>query len=176
MTGKRNYCGIFVVFIIAVSMMGCRGEKKSTGNDSGYTQYEQALTNKDTTAVMNLVESFMQYVEVGKCAEAASMLYQSDPDDKYGECNLLENDELQEVTTFLKQITIKKHRIDYIKFNEVYDNEVKCTAIIEEAHDGMPEISTVFYFKPVDYLGHWVLCLLNSRDGDRRTIQGHDND
>jgi len=167
---------IFLSCIITVCILtGCNSGKKQDAKKEGFTEYEMALTNKDTTAVIQLVDLFMQHLESGRYVDAATMLYQSDPNDNYGDCEPLDNDELQDVIKLLKEFPVKKHRIEYIKFNEVYDNEVKCIAVMEEPHDGIPEISTVFYFKPIDYLGKWILCLLNSRDGDTRTKQGHLN-
>lgn len=61
-------------------------------------------------------------------------------------------------------------RIEYIKFDEYYQNEVLCRVVIKEAQDGMPEISTKMFFKPVNYLGNWVLCLTNSAYGDRGVV------
>ena len=39
------------------------------------------------------------------------------------------------------------------------------------AHDNVPEIKTVFYFKPIDYLGKWKLCMIDSHNGDRPVVE-----
>ena len=35
----------------------------------------------------------------------------------------------------------------------------------------MTDIKTVFYFKPIDYLGKWKLCMIDSHNGDRPVVE-----
>ena len=44
----------------------------------------------------------------------------------------------------------------------VYMNEVKCTIVMREADGTVPEAANKWYFKPVNYLGGWRLCLMDS--------------
>jgi hypothetical protein len=41
-------------------------------------------------------------------------------------------------------------------------NEVKCTIVMREADGTVPEAANKWYFKPVNYLGGWRLCLMDS--------------
>ena len=119
---------------------------------------------------------FFQLAESGRYDEAASMLFKNNVDTVYDEPKPLDNKDMEKVKTLLSSLPIKSHTIDYIKFKEVYENEVKCTAIIMEAHDNIPEVKTVFYFKPVSYLGKWKLCLVDSHHGDQTVIKADKKD
>ena len=149
-------------------MSGCKKKQKE---ETQFTQFELALTEKDTTQVTHLVNMFFEYLEHDQVTDAVAMLYEDCDSDKYGKPELLSNEKIASVTNLLRSFPIVGHRIDYVKFRETYKNEVKATAIIAEATDDRPEIKTVFYFKPVDYLGEWRLCLVNSDEGDRRVIK-----
>lgn len=174
MKQKYQILGLLSLILLQFAVIGCNERQKAESTDTDKTGFELALTNQDSVAVLHLVDLFMGYLEEGNYANAAAMLYKGDPNDVFGEYLPLENDELQEKIAFFKQFPIQSHRIDSIKFRETYDNEVKCTAIYQEAHDGLPEASIVFHFKPVDYLGSWILCLMDSGQGHRSLLSGND--
>lgn|SRR5574344_1702088 len=166
--------GFLFVLISIVTLSSCKSKQKDhTGNETGF---EKSMTNQDTIEVKRLVDMFFQYAEHGKTADAAAMLYKDSVEDEYSEPQLLDNEEMKKVKDLLNSLPIKSHSIDYIKFSETYANEVKCTTLIEPAHGKMPEIKTVFYFKPINYLGNWRLCLLNSRNGDEPVIDNNKKD
>ena len=52
--------------------------------------------------------------------------------------------------------------INNIKFKTALMNEVKCTIVMREADGTVPEAANKWYFKPVNYLGGWRLCLMDS--------------
>ena len=151
----------------------CKGNKAPKDQPTGF---ELAMTDKDTTAIVNLVNQFFASVEDGNISDAVAMLYQDCDSDRFEEPQLLDNEQIQRVTNLLKALPVIEHRIDYIKFSETYANEVKVSAIIAHAEDDFPEVKTVFYFKPVDYLGSWRLCLVNSNEGDTRLISNEQAD
>src|SRR5574344_309970 len=121
-------------------------KSKQKDHTGNETGFEKSMTNQDTIEVKRLVDMFFQYAEHGKTADAAAMLYKDSVEDEYSEPQLLDNEEM------------------------------KCTTLIEPAHGKMPEIKTVFYFKPINYLGNWRLCLLNSRNGDEPVIDNNKKD
>ncbi|MDE6011715.1 MAG: hypothetical protein K2G91_03155, partial [Prevotella sp.] len=137
--------------------------------------YEELVTNQDTVAVIQLVDRFFGYIMEGHVDDAAAMLYVAG-DDIYDEPMLMDNEEMAQVRQLLETIDIQSYRIDYIKFSEAHNNEVKVTAVIEEAHDGMPDITTAFYFKPQDYLTNWVLCLADSYRGQDAIVDNDSKD
>ena len=154
-----------LLVIIVMALSGCKGRQDNTG-DTEVTGFEKSMTAEDTATVIKLVNTFFEYAESGKYADAAGMLYAANDSDNYAEPELLDNEQMEVVRRTLRSLPIKSHKIDYIKFNRTFSNEVKVTAIIEEAHDGMPEIKTVYYFKPFDYLGGWRLCYVDTNNGD----------
>lgn len=164
--------GVFLLIISPLFMTSCKDKPKPNPQ----TTFEQSMTNKDSVAVTGLVNVFFQLAESGRYDEAASMLFKNNVDTVYDEPQLLDNKDMEKVKTLLSSLPIKSHTIDYIKFKEVYENEVKCTAIIMEAHDNIPEVKTVFYFKPVSYLGKWKLCLVDSHHGDQTVIKADKKD
>ena len=83
---------------------------------------------------------------------------------------MLDNEELKDMVSLLKSLPIQSHRIDYLKFSETYENEAKVTAVIMPAHDNVPEVKTVFYFKPIVYLGKWKLSVIDSHSDDKTII------
>ena len=164
--------GVFLLIISPLFMTSCKDKPKPNPQ----TTFEQSMTNKDSVAVTGLVNVFFQLAESGRYDEAASMLFKNNVDKVYDEPQPLDNKDMEKVKTLLSSLPIKSHTIDYIKFKEVYENGVKCTAIIMEAHDNIPEVKTVFYFKPVSYLGKWKLCLVDSHHGDQTVIKADKKD
>ena len=164
--------GVFLLTISPLFMTSCKDKPKPNPQ----TTFEQSMTNKDSVAVTGLVNVFFQLAESGRYDEAASMLFKNNVDTVYDEPQPLDNKDMEKVKTLLSSLPIKSHTIDYIKFKEVYKNEVKCTAVIMEAHDNIPEVKTVFYFKPVSYLGKWKLCLVDSHHGDQTVIKANKKD
>lgn len=162
-----------MVLFMAMTFVGCKDKPKPTNNMTGF---EQNLTNTDSVAVMNLVDRFFECAENGRYDEAASMLYRDNVDSVNEEPQPLDNEHIAKVKQILSALPIKRHEINYIKFQETYSNEVKCTAVIEEAHDDVPEIKTVFYFKPIDYLGNWKLCMVDSYNGDFTIVKNNKQD
>ena len=162
---KRNYffqtVALFAITILMLTSCHQKAEQKDNR-----TQFEQYLTNTDSIQVVELINTFFKYAEEENYAEAAAMLYKVDPQHVSNAPELLDNEEMAEIVTLLRTLKIYDHRIDYIKFNEYYLNEAKCTAILFPAQNGLPEASTTFYFKPVDYIDSWVLCLMHSATGD----------
>lgn len=169
----QSYVGFFLLLFVIICFTGCKDRQKQNNNLTGF---EQSMTNADSTEVVHLVNMFFQYAENGKYADAAAMLYKENTKDNYSELQLLDNEDMKKVRDLLSSLPITKHNIDYIKFSQTYSNEVKCTAIIQPAHDNIPEIKTVYYFKPVNYLGKWKLCLLDSHNGDQPVIESAKKD
>lgn len=156
----------------AFALVGCK-DKPQPADKTGF---EMNLTNEDSTNVINLVNTFFEYAEHGKYDEAAAMLYMDNVDSVYEEPQPLDNAHIAKVKQMLSSLPIIRHEINYVKFEQTYSNEVKCTAIIAEAKGDMPEIKTVFYFKPYDYLGSWRLCMIDSYNGDRTIINNEHQD
>lgn len=162
-----------VLLLIVLTMAGC---KNKAPEQSELTEYEQAMTSKDTAAVTHLIDMFFEYLERGEVTNAVAMLYTNNDSDIYAKPDLLDNEQIPVMTQMLKSFPIVGHRIEYIKFSEAHQNEVKVKGIIAHAEGDRPEITTDFYFKPVDHLNGWHLTMVNSRDGDVRLISNAKTD
>lgn len=164
---------LLLPLMLALFVVSCKEQKKETKEqpaEETATEFERRMSAEDTTAVEELVDKFFGYVLDKQYYEAAGMLYRNDAD-KDQEPELLDNEALAEVTAMLESIPMVGYQIDYIKFSEYYSNEVLCRVIIREAEGDMPAITTKMYFKPVNYLGNWVLCLTNTAYGDKGLIK-----
>ena len=159
---------LICVFALVFVFAGCKSKKEKP--QSQKTEFEQGMTAKDTLAVKELVDKFFSYAKSKNFDEAAAMLYRNDLDKK-GEPQQLDNEEMAEVKTMLESIPMVDYKIEYIKFDEYYANEVLCHVIIKKAEGDMPDITTKMFFKPVDYMGNWVLCLTNTEYGDKGVVR-----
>lgn len=153
--------------------MSCGSEQKQTSNR---TEFEESLTNSDSIAVRDLIDKFFNAAINEQYSTAAAMLYKMDLTDVDGAPMVLDNEEMDGVKSMLRVLGIKRYKIDYIKFYKYYSNEVKCTAIMQEASDSTTEIKTHLYFKPVAFLGNWVLCLMNTSTGDNPIVDDSERD
>lgn len=169
----RNIPFVLLMFVVVAALFSCHSDKKEKSSQE--TDFEQAMGAKDTLAVLKLIDEFFGYAESGQYNEAAMMLYRNDTE-KDGTPIPLDNDEMEQVKVMLRSVPMVDYTVEYIKFNEYYANEVLCKIIIREAEGDIPAITTKMFFKPVFYLGNWVLCLTNTEYGDRRLVPQEQGD
>mgnify|MGYP001170012562 CR=1 FL=1 len=55
----------------------------------------------------------------------------------------------------------KADSADVIKFYTPVKNEVKCTIVMQKGESGTPIATSSWYFKLMNYLGGWRLCMMN---------------
>lgn len=175
---KFRYITVLVAMLLGSTLAvlySCKGETKK--EYSGMTDFEAAMTNEDSVAIVNLIDDFFGALESGDLTTAVAMLYKTDNDSNlYAEPELLDNEEMAMLKKQLSSMPVYDHKIDYIKFYESYLNEVKCTATISPSHDNVPAATTSYYFKPINYMGAWLLCLMNSNTGDSPFVSNEDKD
>ena len=155
------------------SCNSCSSKKKEVQGPPP-TDFEKGMTAKDTTAVKELVDQFFAYAKEKNFTEAAGMLYRTTEDSD--EPQPLNNDEMAEVKTMLEAFPMVDYRIEYIKFSDSEENEVLCSVIMQKAEGDMPEMATKMFFKPVNYMGNWVLCLTNTGYGDKGVVDPNKRD
>lgn len=124
-----------------------------------FVDFVSGLDSEDTLAVEKLINNFMTYAQNKQYGQAVAMLYKADPENAWNEPLQLSNEEMNEVILLLKRFSFGGYRISNMKFESALMNEVKC-AIVE--NDTMPTVISNWYFKPINYLGGWRLCLLDS--------------
>lgn len=169
----QTFLGVFVLALSLVALGSCGEKKKAPSNKTGF---EQSLTNADSVEVTHLVNKFFEFAQNGDYDAAVGMLYKDNVDSVHNEPQPLDNKGIAEMKNLLSSLPIQSHQIDYLKFSETYSNEVKCSAVIMPAHDNVPEVKTVFYFKPINYLGSWKLCMVDSHNGDRTVVDANKKD
>ena len=150
--------------------------KKNVKPAKNLTSFEVSMSNKDSAEVAALVGNFFDNVKSNQIDRALSMLYQTPLDNVEGQPKPVDGEEKAKVRTLFTSLPILQYQIDYIKFNQAYSNEVKCTLTVGTAGNDHQDLSTRFYFKPVKYNEQWYLCLLNSEHGDMGIVPGKSKD
>ena len=163
----KSQNSILLLFTCAALIIaGCKHAQQDNNANSNLTAYEKGLTSEDSIQVVAVIDNFFALIENGQVDLAVSSLYKANSEDAYGEPQALDNEEMEQVRKVFEVFPTFGHRIDYIKFFDSYLNEVKVSAIFREAKDGMPEGTTTYYFRPINYIGKWVLCAMNTWTGD----------
>lgn len=168
---------LFLVSALMLSLSSCNScssQKKEEVQGPPPTDFEKGMTAQDTAEVKQLVDKFFKYAEEKNFTEAAGMLYRTiegseDPQP-------LNNDEMAEVKKMLETFPMVDYRIEYIKFSDSEENEVLCSVIMQKAEGDMPEMATKMFFKPVNHVGSWLLCLTNTGYGDKGVVDPNKRD
>ena len=163
---KKNPIVLLAV-LSAFVMIACQ-PKGQNSEKPEFVEFTEGLTREDTLAVKGLVTTFMTYVQDGKYGDAAAMLYKADAENAWNEPLQLDNDEVQNVSKMLQTLTVKNFEIAGLTFQSAINNEVVCHIVSRESSADSPAIVRKFYFKPMNYLGGWRLCLKDSSHGDNR--------
>lgn len=158
-----------MLLLLQLSSCNSCSSKKEAPAGPPPTEFEKGMTAKDTAAVKALVDKFFTFVKEKNFSEAAGMLYRNDQTENHNP-ELLNNEEMADVRNMLESVPMVDYRIEYIKFDEDFKNEVLCYVIIKKAEGDMPEMSTKMFFKPVNYMGNWLLCLTNTAYGDKGVV------
>lgn len=157
---------MLLAVLSAFVMIACQ-PKGQNSEKPEFVEFTEGLTREDTLAVKGLVTTFMTYVQDGKYGDAAAMLYKADAENAWKEPLLLNNDELQETARLLQTFTVKNYEIVGLKFKTAVENEVTCRMTLREATATSPAVVRKMCFKPMNYLGKWILCLKDSSNGDK---------
>ena len=173
MKRTKNLLYLFLL-TLPLFLTTCKEKKKEVIQQ---TMFEQNMEEKDTIAILNVVDKFFGYLKEGRPTDAAGMLYMKHPQKPYDEPELLDNEQLQKAIATLKSIPVTDYKVDYIKIHESYENEVKCTVTMFKGNgNDKPDAKTVFYIRPVSYLGNWVLCLMDTNSGSNTIVNSKDRD
>lgn len=173
MKRTKNLLYLFLL-TLPLFLTTCKEKKKEVIQQ---TMFEQNMEEKDTIAILNVVDKFFGYLKEGRPTDAAGMLYMKHPQKPYDEPELLDNEQLQKAIATLKSIPVTDYKVDYIKIHESYENEVKCTVTMFKGNgNDKPDAKTVFYLRPVSYLGNWVLCLMDTNSGSNTIVNSKDRD
>lgn len=170
---KCFYVILCVAFIMSVASCGRKQETRSQGPEP--TSFEKAMTEKDTLAVESLIDQFFQHAIRKEYSEAAAMIYRNDLE-RSGKAYPLSGEEMALVCKRLQIFPPIDYSIEYIKFNKYKKNEVLCNVVMSKTPDGRPLATTKMFFKPVNNLGTWYLCLMNTDYGDKGVVKPGERD
>lgn len=173
MTMRRSKLCLLLLATLMMVVLGgltsCNSKKEQKGPQP--TEFEMSMTNQDSIDVRNLVDQFFTLVKNKDYAGATEMLYRIDPQNPKEKPEPLSNDEIAKMMGMLKSVPMESYKIEYIKFNESYANEVLCNVTIKKGNGkDIPDITTKMFFKPMRWLGQWCLGVMDSDHGDRSVI------
>ena len=165
-----------IICIIAMIAVACHDTKKNDSQENVPTEFEEILTQQDSDAVAKLIDDYFNFAIEGKYYEAAAMLYHTDDDRPNLEPIPFETEDIEDAVKMLQTMPPKSYKIQYMKFSEAAQNEVMCDVVIMEPSGNFPGMSTKMAFKPVNYLGYWVLTVPNFNTGEHTIVKGYQRD
>lgn len=152
-----------LLLTVLLTTFSCQSgkQKVQSKEEKSINEFVAHLTEVDTVLITNLINQFMEYAKNGQLESAAAMLYKADSADVWNEPIQLDNNELHQVAKMLESFPVLSYKIDYIKFYTTVKNEVKCTIVMQKGESGTPIATSSWYFKLMNYLGGWRLCMMN---------------
>ena len=160
---------------LIMAMASCKKKQETKPEGPQPTAFEKAMTEKDTTAVKELIDEFFRFAIAKNFDGAADMLYRNDLE-RSGRVWPLIDEEKERVKKTLQVFHPMDYSIEYIKFNRYKKNEVLCNVIMSKTEDGKPLATTKMFFKPVNNMGKWYLCLMDKKHGDRGVVKPEKRD
>ena len=141
-----------LLLTVLLTTFSCQSgkQKVQSKEEKSINEFVAHLTEVDTVLITNLINQFMEYA-----------LYKADLADVWNEPIQLDNNELHQVAKMLESFPVLSYKIDYIKFYTPVKNEVKCTIVMQKGESGTPIATSSWYFKLMNYLGGWRLCMMN---------------
>ena len=147
--------------VVAVSLSSCSScsGNKAEESKEGEKQLME-LSKYDTTAVMSLVERYFTCLRTKNVDQALDMLYYLD---EQGNIIPLPDDLKRGQRRMLQLHAGLKYSIDYIKFWQETDSEVKftCTLFDKEPGDTRPN-EVKFLIRPMRHDGEWYLTMADT--------------
>lgn len=149
-----------IIAITALILVSC-GKGKNAPVDMEQSVVFMELSNNDTTAVYNLVNTYLDHLTNGRMDEALAMI------------SYFENDSVKPVPekmlkrqrTSLNALHPIRYQIEHVMFLYDTDCEVKYSGILFDKEENDPAPNKVsFIIKPVRKDGKWYLTLADSED------------
>lgn len=158
---KRTFLYFLIlVFTLSFCMTSCKNKSKEA-TDKDEIVVKDMVTNKnDTAAVESLVNEFFEHLRAKDVDKAVSMLYYLDEN---GLIIPLPDDMKKGQTRMLKLHSGLKYDIDYIKFHQETDSEVRytCTLFEKEPGDNRPN-KVSFMIRPMRSNNQWYLTMADT--------------
>ncbi len=162
---KKSFLFLSVFSAVFCLMMSscssCSGNKASEEQaKEGEEKQLMELSKYDTTAVMSLVERYFTCLRTNKVDEAVDMLYYLDEN---GNIIPLPDDLKRGQRRMLQMHAGLKYSIDYIRFWQETDSEVKFTVTLFEKPEGDPSPNEMkMLIRPMRHDGEWYLTMADT--------------
>lgn len=159
---KKSFLFFSVLSVALVlflsSCSSCSGNKQEESKVEEKQLME--LSKYDTTAVMSLVERYFTCLRTNNVDDAVNMLYYLD---KNGKIIPLPDDLKRGQRRMLQMHAGLKYSIDYIKFWQETDSEVKFTCTLFDKEPGDPRPNEVkMLIRPMRHDGEWYLTMADT--------------
>lgn len=161
-----------LTILLSCSIASCENSKNQVSKTKSFAE---SLTVEDTLAIEKLIDSYFTFVTMGKYDEAVGMLYRLNYNNDYPQPELLDNEQIAEMLVSIKALPVTDFNIEYIKINDPLETEVMVNVIMIKGQNGMPDIKTKQYFKPIFHLGSWLLTTMNSNEGDQPLVDAEEH-
>ena len=145
--------------VMTLSFWSCGNKQKEVPSDEPPVYME--LSQKDTAAVLDLVNQYLELVKQGNKEEALAMLH------------IYENDSLKDLPAHFAEkqklsmgaLRPVRYEIERMVFRHENDCEVRYSAILFEKQDGDTAPNRITcHLKPVRQNGQWYLTIADSED------------
>ncbi len=142
------------------SCSSCSGNKASEEPKEGDEKQLMELSKYDTTAVQSLVERYFTCLRTNHVEDAINMLYYLDEN---GDIIPLPDDLKRGQKRALQLVSGKEYSIDYIRFWQETDSEVKFTVTLFEKPEGDPSPNEMkMLIRPMRHDGEWYLTMADT--------------
>ena len=153
---KKLFLYFSAFCLTSLLLVGCSGcGSKKTNVPDPFAEYSEQFTKEDTSAVISLVNQFMEYLKAKDLKSATEMIYYLDKDSIK---ELDQRKQSRQARALLYVMGCQDYKLDRILFKSDINNEAKLDIILFDKPAGDPRPNkTSFYFRPVKFEGKWYL-------------------
>lgn len=165
---KLYWIFLFCGMICLIGLSSCHDNNKSREN---INEFVSQLTAQDSTTVLALGDSCMNYFKSKNVDSALGMLYV----EQDGQLTHISDSMKTIITKRFKIFPVLDYKLDYYTFLSESVNDLKYRIVFGEATEDMPEQTTGFMFNPIKSNGVWYLTLKMSNTGVVGQTMSHTN-
>lgn len=154
----------------------CSKQEKPADDFDVPTEFEQKLTEHDTSEVKELVEVFVNHLRNERYYEAAGMLYKLEHLGDRTTPVEYDNDDIERFVNVHKMFVVEDYAIDYMRFRESRENEVCINIILRKGKDGQKDITTKIFLNPIHMNNQWYLVADDTPSGTNTIVPAEKRD
>lgn len=162
---KLSFLLILCVAVFFASCSSCSHKEQNVDPLDVPTEFEEHLTDADTTKVKEIIAVYMSHIQKGNYYDAAAMVYRHEVEKDHKVPRELDNDEIERLVNVYKMFPVEDYKIDYMRFREAGLNEVCISVIMKKGENGQPDAVSKMFFNPIYYGNKWCLVLDDSHQG-----------